>query len=277
MRRFCRDGLVASCRRRSIPDLADAYPHAGRRSVGPDVGPSLRRDGIAVFEGWAKDLETGKSASAFAFTQSHSSVGPITVPQSQPLWCREQGSEPLHPRSTRLGNVAFAQRSEVLDRPALIRETLCSACRAIPSPLASAQPLIARGLTLATICISERRLLGRSRALAPFGAPRGTASCRVPRLHGRTTFLLNVGMAMGKASQTRRRHHGVVMVTACAATPDSASGLGRATVFHRAVDSGRHHFPGFSYKGCNPTWRLRDRETYRLGAFAMAAAPAVVG
>ena len=122
-----------------IPDLADRMIlHAGppvgwERMCGPMRGAVM---GIAVFEGWAKDLDdAGKKAAAgaFAFHPNHhfGAVGPMTgmTTKSQPLMVVENktfGNRAYCAINEGLGKVMRfgGNDAEVLDRLRWIREVL---------------------------------------------------------------------------------------------------------------------------------------------------------
>jgi Protein of unknown function (DUF1116) len=289
----------------AIPDLADCMIlHAGppinwERMCGPMRGAVM---GVAVFEGWAKDLDDAEAKAAsgsFTFRPNHDfgAVGPMTglTTASQPLMVIE--------------NKAFANRAycaineglgkvmrfggnddEVLDRLRWIRAVLGPALgRALREtdgiPL---KPLIARGLTMgdemhqrnvACSSLLTRRL---APALARSSSNGGELAECLDFIGGNDQFFLNVAMAMGKAlTDPARDIEGSSVVTAmCRNGTDfgiRVSGT-RDRWFTAPVEMPMGiYFPGFSERDANPD--MGDSaivETVGLGAFAMAAAPAVV-
>ena len=149
----------------AIPDLADRMIlHAGppirwERMCGPMRGAVM---GIAVFEGWAGDLDAAArsaAAGAFAFHPNHhfGAVGPMTglTTKSQPLMVVENktfGNRAYCAINEGLGKVMRfgGNDAEVLDRLRWIREVLGPALgRAVRASGGIAlKPLIARGLTM---------------------------------------------------------------------------------------------------------------------------------
>jgi Protein of unknown function (DUF1116) len=289
----------------AIPDLADCMIlHAGppinwERMCGPMRGAVM---GVAVFEGWAKDLDDAEAKAAsgsFTFRPNHDfgAVGPMTglTTASQPLMVIE--------------NKAFANRAycaineglgkvmrfggnddEVLDRLRWIRAVLGPALgRALREtdgiPL---KPLIARGLTMGdemhqrNVACSSLLMRRLAPALARSSSNGGELAECLDFIGGNDQFFLNVAMAMGKAlTDPARDIEGASVVTAmCRNGTDfgiRVSGT-RDRWFTAPVEMPMGiYFPGFSERDANPD--MGDSaivETVGLGAFAMAAAPAVV-
>ena len=289
----------------AIPDLADRMIlHAGppigwERMCGPMRGAVM---GVAVFEGWAKDLDDAEekaAAGSFTFRPNHDfgAVGPMTglTTASQPLMVIE--------------NKAFANRAycaineglgkvmrfggnddEVLDRLRWIRAVLGPALgRALREtggiPL---KPLIARGLTMGdemhqrNVACSSLLVRRLAPALARSSSNGGELAECLDFIGGNDQFFLNVAMAMGKAlTDPARDIEGSSVVTAmCRNGTDfgiRVSGT-RDRWFTAPVEMPMGiYFPGFSERDANPD--MGDSaivETVGLGAFAMAAAPAVV-
>ena len=218
----------------AIPDLADRMIlHAGPpigwdRMCGPMRGAVM---GIAVFEGWAKDLDdAAKNAAAgsFAFHPNHhfGAVGPMTglTTRSQPLMVVENkafGNRAYCAINEGLGKVMRfgGNDAEVLNRLRWIREVLGPALgRAIREsggiPL---KPLIARGLTMGDE-MHQRNVACSSlllRQLAPFLARTSQGrrrACRVPGLHRpQRSVLPQYRDGDGKGARgSGARHRGIV-------------------------------------------------------------------
>ena len=195
--------------------------HAGppigwERMCGPLRGAIM---GIAVFEGWAKDLGDGAAkaaAGAFRFEPNHhyDAVGPMTgmTTRSQPVLVVENrtfGNRAYCAINEGLGKVMRfgGNDAEVLARLAWLRDTLGPALgRAIREtggiPL---KPIIARGLTMGDE-MHQRNVACSSlllRILAPALARTSKDSEALGRcldfIGKNDQFFLNVAMAMGKA------------------------------------------------------------------------------
>src|SRR5580704_8347149 len=156
------DDIAAS---QAIPALADhVILHAGppigwERMCGPLRGAIM---GIAVFEGWAEDLDdaAGKAAAgAFAFHPNHhfGAVGPMTgmTTKGQPVMVVENktfGNRAYCAINEGLGKVMRfgGNDAAVLDRLRWMRDVLGPALgRALrKSGGIALKPLIARGLTM---------------------------------------------------------------------------------------------------------------------------------
>ena len=289
-----------------IPELADrVILHAGppvswARMCGPMRGAVM---GIAVFEGWATDLEDAArqaAAGAFAFHPNHhfGAVGPMTgmTTASQPVMVVENrafGNRAYCAINEGLGKVMRfgGNDAEVLGRLRWLRDVLGPALgRALREtggiPL---KPLIARGLTMGDE-MHQRNVACSSlllRQLAPALARTATGSAELAAtlafIGGNGQFFLNVGMAMGKClTDPARNIAGSSVVTAMSRNGTDFGIRVSATGdrwFTAPVEMPTGiYFPGFSEKDANPD--MGDSaivETIGLGAFAMAAAPAVVG
>jgi hypothetical protein len=289
----------------AIPDLADrTILHAGppidwARMCGPMRGAVA---GIAVFEGWAKDLEdAGKNAASgsFAFRPNHDfgAVGPMTglTTAGQPLMVVENkafANRAYCAINEGLGKVMRfgGNDAEVLDRLRWMRDALGPALgRALREaggiPL---KPLIARGLTMGdemhqrNVACSALLVRQLAPALAQTSSNgRELAEC-LAFIGGNDQFFLNVAMAMGKAlTDPARGIEGSSVVTAmCRNGTDfgiRVSGTGDRWFTAPVEMPAGVYFPGFSERDANPD--MGDSaivETIGLGAFAMAAAPAVV-
>ncbi|HSF93947.1 MAG TPA: DUF1116 domain-containing protein [Thermohalobaculum sp.] len=290
----------------AIPELcARMILHAGPpiewdRMCGPMRGAVT---GIAVFEGWAADLDDAeaKAASgAFAFHPNHhfGAVGPMTgmTTLTQPLMVVENrafGNRAYCAINEGLGKVMRfgGNDAEVLERLRWLRDDFGPALgRALRHmgglPLKS---LVARGLTMGdemhqrNVACSGLTL----RAIAPALAETATDNAALARalafIGGNDQFFLNIAMAMGKAIMDPARGiEGSSIVTAmCRNGTDfgiRVSGTGdRWFVAPVEMPEGLY-FPGFTEADANPD--MGDStivETVGLGGFAMGAAPAVAG
>jgi len=290
----------------AIPDLADrSILHAGPpidwdRMCGPMRGAVM---GIAVFEGWASDLEDAAQkagSGSFGFHPNHhfGAVGPMTglTTASQPLMVVENkafGNRAYCAINEGLGKVMRFGGNDagVLDRLRWIRETLGPALgRALREsggiPL---KPLIARGLTMGDE-MHQRNVACSSlllRQLAPLLAATAKNSGELVECLGfigsNDQFFLNVAMAMGKAltDPARDIEASCVVTAMCRNGTDfgiRVSGTGDRWFTAPVEMPVGIYFPGFSERDANPD--MGDSaivETIGLGAFAMGAAPAVVG
>jgi len=290
----------------AIPDLKDhMILHAGPpigwdRMCGPLRGAVM---GIAVFEGWAKDLDEAAAkaaAGSFAFHPNHhfGAVGPMTglTTQSQPLMVVENkvfGNRAYCAINEGLGKVMRfgGNDAEVLDRLRWIKEVLGPALgRALRETGGiSLKPLIARGLTMGDE-MHQRNVACSSlllRQLAPALARTAKNTDELAECLGfigrNDQFFLNVAMAMGKAlTDPARNIDGSSVVTAMSRNGTDfgirVSGTGDQWFTAPVEMPAGLYFPGFSERDANPD--IGDSaivETIGLGAFAMAAAPAVVG
>jgi Protein of unknown function (DUF1116) len=289
----------------AIPDLADhLILHAGppigwERMCGPMRGAVT---GIAVFEGWAKDLadaERKAASGSFAFHPNHDfgAVGPMTgmTTKSQPLMVVENkafGNRAYCAINEGLGKVMRfgGNDAEVLDRLRWLRAVLGPALgRALREIGGIAlKPLVARGLTMGdemhqrNVACSSLLVRQLAPALARAASNGKEVAACLDFIGGNDQFFLNVAMAVGKAlTDPARDIEGSSVVTAmCRNGTDfgiRVSGT-RDRWFTAPVEmpSGIY-FPGFSERDANPD--MGDSaivETIGLGAFAMAAAPAVV-
>ena len=274
--------------RDAIPQLADrVILHAGppigwERMCGPMRGAVM---GIAVFEGWARDLDYG-------------AVGPMAgmTTASQPLFVVENrtfGNRAYCTVNEGLGKVLRygGNDVEVLERLRWIRDVLGPAlgralreCGGI-----SLKPLIARGLTMGDEM--HQRNVACSSLLLRQLAPALARTCKTSEdlaacldfLGGNDQFFLNVAMAMGKAlTDPARNIDACSVVTAMSRNGTDfgirVSGTGDRWFTAPVEMPVGLYFPGFSERDANPD--IGDSaivETIGLGAFAMAAAPAVVG
>lgn len=289
-----------------IAELADhVILHSGPpigwdRMCGPMRGAVM---GIAVFEGWARDLghaATKAAAGSFSFHPNHhyGAVGPMTgmTTKSQPLLVVENktfGNRAYCTINEGLGKVMRfgGNDAEVLDRLRWIREVLGPALgRALRETGGIAlKPLIARGLTMGDE-MHQRNVACSSlllRQLAPTLARTAKNTQELVECLGfigrNDQFFLNVAMAMGKAiTDPARNIDGSSVVTAMSRNGTDfgirVSGTGDRWFTAPVEMPVGLYFPGFNARDANPD--MGDSaimETIGLGGFAMAAAPAVVG
>jgi hypothetical protein len=290
----------------AIAGLADrTILHAGPpiswdRMCGPLRGAIM---GIAVFEGWAADLDDAASkaaAGAFAFHPNHDfgAVGPMTgmTTKSQPVMVVENktfGNRAYCAVNEGLGKVMRfgGNDAAVLDRLRWMRDVLGPALgRALrKSGGVPLKPLIARGLTMGDE-MHQRNVACSSlllRLLAPLLAQTANgneelAAC-LAFVGGNDQFFLNVAMATAKAlTDPARDIAGSSVVTAMSRNGTDfgirVAGTGDRWFTAPVEMPVGIYFPGFSERDANPD--IGDSaivETVGLGGFAMAAAPAVVG
>jgi hypothetical protein len=307
-RMLAAEPVLADVRRAGelIPDLDSRrlMLHAGppidwQRMCGPLRGAVC---GAIVFEGWAKDLESAEKLAAaggieFAPNHHHGAVGPMTgvTTRSMPLLIVENrafGNRAMCALNEGLGKVMRfgGNDASVLARLAWLRDEFGplfgAALRdagAIPL-----NPLIARGLAMGdemhqrnVACTS---LLLRSLAPAFSRAGKDAALTRAFEfISGNDQFFLNVAMAMGKSITDPAQDiaHSTLVTVMCRNGTDfgvRVAGLGERW-FTAPVEMPQGlYFPGFSAADANPD--MGDSailETIGLGAFSMAAAPAVAG
>jgi hypothetical protein len=278
--------------------------HAGppiewARMCGPLKGAVC---GAIVFEGWARDLAAAEKLAAgggvqFAPNHHFGAVGPMTgiTTRSMPLLVVENrafGNRAVCALNEGLGKVMRfgGNDAEVLARLAWLREAfgplLGAAIRAAPVPL---NPLIARGLAMGDE-MHQRNIACSSllmRILAP-GLSRNSndfdsLAKALEFMAGNDQFFLNIAMAMAKCIlDPARGTPSSSIVTAMSRNGTDfgirVAGLGDAW-FSAPVEMPQGlYFPGYSAADANPD--IGDSailEAVGLGAFAMAAAPAVAG
>ena len=272
--------------------------HAGppiewQRMCGPMRGAVC---GAIVFEGWAGDLAAAEKLAAsgavkFAPNHHFGAVGPMTgiTTRSMPLLVvqnRKFGNWAACTINEGLGKVMRfgGNDAEVLARLAWLRDefgpVLGRALAAVNGiPL---NPLIARGLTMGDEM--HQRNVACTSLLLRMLAPRLAESVQALEFIGANDqFFLNVAMAMGKSMlDPARGIAGSTIVTAMARNGTDfgirVAGQGD-TWFTAPVEMPQGlYFPGFSAADANPD--MGDSailEAIGLGAFSMAAAPAVAG
>ena len=258
--------------------------------------------GALVFEGWARDLAAAEKLAAsgsvrFAPNHHFGAVGPMTgiTTRSMPLLVVENrafGNRAMCALNEGLGKVMRfgGNDAEVLARLAWLRDEfgplLGAALRGAPVPL---NALIARGLAMGDE-MHQRNVACSSlllRALAPAlsRSARGLESLAraLEFMAGNDQFFLNIAMAMGKSilDPARGTPSSSIITAMCRNGTDfgiRVAGLGDAW-FTAPVEMPQGlYFPGYSAADANPD--IGDSailEAVGLGAFAMAAAPAVAG
>ncbi len=302
------DPMLVDCipARLALPRLKDrTILHAGPpidwdRMCGPMRGAVT---GIAVFEGWAKDLaeaEIMAASGAFAFAPNHhyDCVGPMTgmTTHSQMLLVVENktfGNKAYCAINEGLGKVMRfgGNDAEVLDRIRWLTTGLGPALSQALKDMGgiALKPLIARGLSMGDE-MHQRNVGCSGLLLRQLAAPLARTATNTDALAKALAFIasndqffLNVAMAMAKAmTDPARGIKGSSLVTAmCRNGTDfgiRVSGLGDQW-FTAPVEMPQGlYFPGYSEADANPD--MGDSaivETIGLGGFAMGAAPAVVG
>jgi len=291
---------------RAMPGLKDhVLLHAGPpitwdRMCGPMQGAVA---GGIVFEGWAKDLEAAAKLAAsggIRFRPNHSmgAVGPMTgiTTRSMPVMVCENrafGNRAYCMINEGLGRVMRfgANDEEVLARIRWLRDEfgplLGAALRA--SGGLELAPLISRGLAMGdemhqrNVACSALALRALSPHMARHAPGAETLAQALAFIAGNEQFFLNIGMAMGKSIMDPVR--GIEACSLVAAMSRNGTDFGVRLSgtgdewFTAPVEMPRGlYFPGYSEKDANPD--MGDSaimETVGLGAFAMAAAPAVMG
>ena len=290
----------------AIPELGEGMIlHAGppiswERMCGPMRGAVA---GIAVFEGWANDLDAAAALAArgaFQFRPNHdfAAVGPMTgmTTASQPVMVVENqasGNRAFCTINEGLGKVMRfgGNDASVLTRLAWLRDVLGpalgTALRSIEG--IELKSLVARGLTMGdemhqrNVACSSLLLRSLAAALASTCGDRAILTTILSFIASNDQFFLNIAMAMGKAiTDPVRDIKGASVVTAMSRNGTDfgirVSGLGDEWFTAPVEMPDGLYFPGFSAADANPD--MGDStiiETIGLGGFAMAAAPAVAG
>jgi hypothetical protein len=279
--------------------------HAGppitwERMCGPMRGAVC---GIAVFEGWAADLDEAARAAAdgrFSFHPNHhfGAVGPMTgmTTVSQPVMIVENkvfGNRAYCTINEGLGKVMRfgGNDHEVLARLRWIADVLgpvLAAALAQNGGIAL-KGIIARGLAMGdemhqrNVACSALFLRDLAPALARTSRDSNTLADVLGFIGRNDQFFLNVAMAMGKAmTDPASDIDGSTIVTAmCRNGTDfgvRVSGTGDRWYTAPVEMPVGLYFPGYSARDANPD--MGDSaivETVGLGGFAMATAPAVAG
>ncbi len=290
----------------AIPGLKERMIlHAGPpigwdRMCGPMRGAVT---GIAVFEGWAPDLETAAemaAGGAFEFHPNHhfDAVGPMTgmTTLSQPVMLVENrafGNRAYCTLNEGLGKVMRfgGNDAEVLTRLAWLRDDFGPALGVAlrDGEGVALKHLVARGLAMGdemhqrNVACSGLLLRELAPALARSARDGDTLAAALAFIGGNDQFFLNVAMAMGKAimDPVRDIEASSVVTAMCRNGTDfgiRVSGTGD-TWFTAPVEMPEGlYFPGYTAADANPD--MGDStivETIGLGGFAMGAAPAVAG
>ncbi|MDJ0934171.1 MAG: DUF1116 domain-containing protein [Kiloniellales bacterium] len=290
----------------AIPGLKEGVIlHAGPpigwdRMCGPMRGAVT---GIAVFEGWAPDLEAAAemaAGDAFEFHPNHhfDAVGPMTgmTTLSQPVMLVENrafGNRAYCTLNEGLGKVMRfgGNDAEVLTRLAWLRDDFGPALGVAlrDGEGVALKHLVARGLAMGdemhqrNVACSGLLLRELAPALACSARNGNTLAAALAFIGGNDQFFLNVAMAMGKAimDPVRDIEASSVVTAMCRNGTDfgiRVSGTGD-TWFTAPVEMPEGlYFPGYTAADANPD--MGDStivETIGLGGFAMGAAPAVAG
>jgi len=278
--------------------------HAGppvewSRMCGPLKGAVC---GAIVFEGWAQDLAAAEALAAgggveFAPNHDFGAVGPMTgiTTKSMPLLVVENrtfGNRAVCALNEGLGKVMRfgGNDAEVLARLAWLRDELGlllgKALRSLGG--LALNPLIARGLSMGdemhqrNVACSSLLLKSLASSIVRSARDSGSAARALEFMGANDQLFLNVAMAMGKSILDPARVTGSSIVTAMCRNGTEfgirVAGLGNAW-FTAPVEMPQGlYFPGYSAADANPD--IGDSailEAVGLGAFAMAAAPAVAG
>ena len=259
--------------------------------------------GAIVFENWAPNLNAAAKLAASGAIEFHpnheyGAVGPMTgiTTRSMPVMVvenRKFGNRSYCMINEGLGKVMRfgANDDEVLGRIRWLRDDfgplLGAALRAAGG--LELAPLIARGLAMGdemhqrNVACSALTL----RALAPHFARHApgaeTLATSLAFIAGNEQFFLNIGMAMGKAVMDPVRDIEACSLVAAMCRNGTDFGIRLSGTgdewFTAPVELPKGlYFPGYSEADANPD--MGDSaimETVGLGAFAMAAAPAVMG
>jgi hypothetical protein len=275
-------------------------PIAWERMCGPLRGAIA---GIAVWEGWASDLAAAEQLAAsggIAFHPNHrfGAVGPMTglTTRGQAVLVVENpahGNRAFCTLNEGLGKVMRfgGNDAEVLARLRWMRDVLAPALSAALRHLGriDLKGIVARGLTMGdemhqrNVACSSLLLRQLAPALAATCADRAALAEVLGFIAGNDQFFLNLAMAMGKAlTDPLGGIAGCSLVTAMSRNGTDfgirVSGTGDDWFVAPVEMPQGLYFPGFSAADANPD--LGDSaivETVGLGAFAMAAAPAVAG
>ena len=259
--------------------------------------------GIAVFEGWARDLKQAEAAAAageFSFHPNHhfGAVGPMTgmTTISQPVLIVENktfGNRAYCTINEGLGKVMRfgGNDSEVLDRLRLIAGTIAPALSAALKASGGIQlkSIIARGLAMGDE-MHQRNIACSAlflREIAPFLALTATDTKKLAEVLNfigkNDQFFLNIAMAMGKSmTDPANGVEASSIVTAmCRNGTDfgvRVSGTGERWYTAPVEMPTGLYFPGYSEKDANPDMEdFAIVETVGLGGFAMATSTAVAG
>ena len=290
----------------AIPQLKERMIlHAGppvewNRMCGPMRGAIM---GVAVFEGWAPNLDVAADMAAageFEFHPNHhfDAVGPMTglTTLTQPVMVVENrafGNRTYCTINEGLGKVMRfgGNDEEVRARLAWLRDVLGPSMAAALRELdgVALKPIVARGLTMGDEM--HQRNVGCSgltlRAIASSMASTSSDSAELAKalafIASNDQFFLNIAMALGKAlmDPVRDIENSSIVTAMCRNGTDfgiRVSGTGDQWFTAPVEMPEGLYFPGYSEADANPD--MGDStivETIGLGGFAMAAAPAVAG
>jgi hypothetical protein len=280
--------------------LHSGPPITWDRMCGPMRGAIC---GIAVFEGWAKDLKHAEAAAAggeFSFHPNHhfGAVGPMTgmTTISQPVVIVENktfGNRAYCTINEGLGKVMRfgGNDSEVLARLRVIADVIGPALSAAlkASGGIALKSIIARGLAMGDE-MHQRNVACSAlflREIAPFLAQTATDTRKLADVLSfigkNDQFFLNIAMAMGKSmTDPANGIEASTIVTAMSRNGTDfgirVSGTGERWYTAPVEMPTGLYFPGYSEKDANPD--MGDSaivETIGLGGFAMATSMAVAG
>jgi hypothetical protein len=279
--------------------------HAGPPIGWPRMCGPLRGAicGAIVFEGWAPSLAAAEKLAAgggvrFAPNHHHGAVGPMTgvTTRSQPLMIVENrafGGRTFCTFNEGIGRVMRfgGNDAAVLARLAWLRDEFAPFFREALEftkgiPLV---PLIARGLSMGDE-MHQRNVACTSLLMRELASSLGNSKGNSASLEkaysfisGNDQFFLNVAMAMGKSmlDPVKGIAHSTIVTAMCRNGTDfgiRVAGAGERW-FTAPVEMPQGlYFAGYSAADANPD--IGDSailEAVGLGAFSMAAAPAVAG
>ncbi len=293
---------------RAVPGMAEnRILHAGPPIAWPDMTPAMQAAiaGALVYEGLAPDLEAaaalaGSGEIDFAPAHDHQAAGAMAgiVSASMPVFVAEDAVSGLKAFATvneGLGKTLRfgANGPEVLQRLAWIRDSLAPL---LDVALEGAQEageaidlagLVAEGLRRGDECHNRNKaataLVFRELALrlVDCAAPRAEVAEALRFIAGNDHFFLNLSMAHAKAVtlSLEREAKGALVTTMAGNGREvgirtSATGARWFTAPAEVADV--RLFPGQSIEDATPT--MGDSyvtEAIGLGAFALAAAPAI--
>jgi len=291
----------------AIPELAEGQIilHAGppinwSRMCGPMRGAIA---GIAVFEGWARDLNDAMNKAErgeFDLQPNHhfNAVGPMTgmTTRSQPVMVvvnRASNNKAFCTINEGLGKVMRfgGNDASVLARLEWLRDALgpLMASALKTGDGINLKNIIARGLTMGdemhqrNVACSGLLLRELAPLMAQVSRSNTLLSESLKFMGTNDQFFLNVGMATGKAimDPVRNIEHASIVTAMCRNGTDfgiRVSALGDQWFVAPVEMPEGLYFPGFTEADANPD--MGDStivETIGLGGFAMGASPAVAG
>ena len=268
------------------------------RMCGPVQGAAI---GACLFEGWASSVEDARrllddGAIRFEPCHDHAAVGPMAgiVSPTMPVVVVENAADGNRAHATLnegLGKVLRfgAYDAAVLGRMRWFASTLGPALSAI---LKGSGPIDLKAITAQALQMGDeghnRNVAATSlftRIIAPTlveAVDRATAQAVLAFLRGNDHFFLNLSMAACKAALDAG--HGIKGSTVVTAMTRNGvdfgirlSGTGQAWFISPVGVPDGLYFPGYGPDDANPD--LGDSaitETFGIGGFAMAAAPAIV-